>query len=51
MFCGELHRYANSLENKRADLFERPDDDPGENNGLLASGKQTVQYFYVEFHC
>lgn len=47
MFCGWLHRYATSLENKRADLFERPDDSPAENNGLLASCKHMIQFFFM----
>ncbi|KAK1374899.1 putative plant SNARE 11 [Heracleum sosnowskyi] len=36
-FVGLKKQYASSLENKRADLFERPDESPAENNGLLAS--------------
>lgn len=41
------YRYASSLENKRADLFERPDNSPTENNGLLASGKHIIQFFFI----
>ncbi|KAL1830001.1 hypothetical protein DCAR_0209400 [Daucus carota subsp. sativus] len=36
-FVAQKKQYASSLENKRADLFERPDNSPTENNGLLAS--------------
>lgn len=42
-FVALKKQYASNLENKRADLFEGPDDGPAEDNGLLASSMTNQQ--------
>lgn len=38
----EWNRYATNLENKRVELFDGPSEGVGEENVLLASGKQIL---------
>lgn len=40
--CGWWCRYASNLDNKRADLFQAPDESSRDDNSLLASCKHAV---------